>query len=314
MKAILCFGVTPVWQRTLAVNQLAPGEVIRVCKLGESSGGKALNAARALAALGAKVVVTGLNGGASGAQVVKHLQSYGISTQHLTSMRAATRVCTTLIDNSTGKVTELVEEAPDPGVAALRRFTSSGLKLIVDASMLVVCGTLPPFAADDFYLPFVKAAKEAGVPVVIDSHRAALLNTLCECPLVVKMNVQELERTVQREVSDERQILSGMRQLQALGARNVVVTRGAQAVYLLTQQRKVWRLAPPEVSMRLNPVGSGDCMTAGIAYKLIRGGSIKEAVSFGMACGSANVETFTAAEIHADRVAELFRTLSGSHG
>lgn len=310
MKPILCFGVTPVWQRTLAVDQLEAGAVIRVRKVAESSGGKALNAARALAALGAEVVVTGLNGGASGTQVVKHLKSYGIDTRHLTTMRATTRICTTLIDNATGKVTELVEEAPDPGSGALRRFTNSGLKLILDSSMLVICGTLPPFAADDLYLPFAKAARKAGVPLVIDSHRAALLNILVEGPLVVKMNVQELERTLQAELGQEPQLLDGMRYLQALGAQSVVVTNGIRGVYLLTRQKRVVRLTPPATNRRLNPVGSGDCMTAGIAYKLTRGVGIREAVAFGMACGSANVETFTAAEIEPSRVKELFRAMN----
>jgi 1-phosphofructokinase family hexose kinase len=309
MKNVLCLGLTPVLQRTLVFGRLEIDEVNRARQVVESAAGKALNTARALVALGTPAETAGFNGGETGRRVAAYLKSYGVEARTLTPMKAPTRICTTLIDRSSGTVTELVEEAPAPGRAAVARFVRENLKRAAGASMLVVSGTLPPFAGDEFYVPFAKAAAEAGVPVVIDSHRAALVNVLFERPLLAKLNVRELETTLAEPLRSERRILRGMRDLLGMGARNVFVTHGGKAAYLLTP-RGAWRFTPPEIGGRVNPIGSGDCTTAGIAHALLRGKGMKEAVRFGLACGSANVESLTPADLAPGRVAALTKKVA----
>ncbi|HQA37961.1 MAG TPA: PfkB family carbohydrate kinase [Kiritimatiellia bacterium] len=243
MKKVLCLGLTPVLQRTLVFDRLETDEVNRARQVVESAAGKALNTARALVALGTPAQTAGFNGGDTGRRVAACLAACGVDAHTLTAMKAPTRVCTTLIDRAGGTVTELVEEAPAPGIAALRRFTRDTLRRATDASMLVISGTLPPYADNAFYVPFVHAANEADVPVVIDSHRTALINVLFERPLLAKLNVRELEVTLEERLTSERRILRGMRDVLALGARNVFVTQGGKGAYLLTP-RGVSRYAP----------------------------------------------------------------------
>jgi len=54
-----------------------------------------------------------------------------------------------------------------------------------------------------------------------------------------------------------------------------------------------------------NPIGSGDCTTAGIVCALISGSTLPEAVKLGLACISANVDSLLPAEITRERVREL---------
>ena len=305
MKNVLCLGLTPVLQRTLVFGGLEIDEVNRAKQVVESAAGKALNTARALVTLGTPAETAGFNGGETGARVTAYLKTYGVGTRTLTPMKAPTRICSTLIDQAAGTVTELVEEAPAPGPAAVKRFVAENLKRVASASMLVISGTLPPFVKDDFYVSFVKAAAEAGVPVVIDSHRVALIDVLFERPLLAKLNVRELETTLGEPFRSEWQILRGMRDLQNMGAQNVFVTHGGKASYLLTQRGAAWRFTPPEIAAHVNPIGSGDCTTAGIAHMLLRGKGMKDAARFGLACGSANVESLTPADLNVRRVTEL---------
>ena len=309
MKKVLCLGLTPVLQRTLVFDRLETDEVNRARQVVESAAGKALNTARALVALGTPAQTAGFNGGDTGRRVAACLAACGVDARTLTAMKAPTRVCTTLIDRAGGTVTELVEEAPAPGIAALRRFTRDTLRRATEASMLVISGTLPPYADNAFYVPFVRAANEADVPVVIDSHRTALINVLFERPLLAKLNVRELEVTLEERLTSERRILRGMRDVLALGARNVFVTQGGKGAYLLTP-RGAWRFTPPEIAQRVNPIGSGDCTTAGIAHALLAGKTLQRAVAFGLACGSANVESLTPADLDVKRVAELSRRVA----
>lgn len=305
MKNVLCLGLTPALQRTMLFDRLEQDEVNRARQVVESAAGKALNTARALVTLGTPAETAGFNGGRNGRALAAFLKTCGVDSV-LTAMAAETRICTTLIDQSAGTVTELVEEAPAPGPAAVRRFVRQNLLRTREASMLVISGTLPPFAGDDFYVEFVRVAAAAGVPVVIDSHRVALIHVLFEQPLLAKLNVHELETTLHEPMNTEKRILRGMRDLLGMGAQNVFVTQGGQAAYLLTAEG-AWRFTPQEVRQRVNPIGSGDCTTAGIAHALLQGKPLRDAVCFGLACGSANVESLTPADLDPKRVSALLR-------
>ncbi len=308
MKNVLCLGLTPVLQRTLVFDRLEVNEVNRACQVVESAAGKALNTARALVRLGTPAATAGFNGGESGRRVAAYLAAYGVETRALTPMKAPTRICSTLIDRAAGTVTELVEEAPAPEPSSVRRFQRENLKRLTGASLVAISGTLPPFAGDDFYVAFVREAASVGVPVVIDSHRAALINVLFERPLLAKLNVRELETTLGESLKTERQVLRGMRDLQGMGAQNVFLTQGGKASYLLTS-RGVWRFTPPPVREPVNPIGSGDCTTAGVVHALLRGKRMPEAVAYGLACGSANVESLTPADLDPKRVRSLVRAV-----
>jgi 1-phosphofructokinase family hexose kinase len=307
MKKILCLGLTPALQRTLLFDALELNEVNRAKLIIESAAGKALNTARALSLLSMPVQVAGLNGGATGRKIDAFLNAYGVETVQ-TSMKENTRICTTLLDQQHNTITELVEEAPNPGATALKRFMRDNLERIADASALVISGTLPPFVEETFYLPFVREAQKHGIPIIIDSHKAPLLHVLAERPLLAKLNRQELAITFKQEITNEKQIICCMKDLLARGAQNVVITQGAKPTYLMTSNGKHWRLTPPKLEQVINPIGSGDCTTAGIVCKLLKRRPLPEAIAFGLACGSANATTQTPADFaprHASKLMKL---------
>ncbi|MFA7173859.1 MAG: hexose kinase [Kiritimatiellia bacterium] len=300
---ILCLGLSPALQRTMVFKQMRLNEVNRVRQVTVSAAGKALNTARGLAALGVECTATGFNGGHNGDLITSFLREYGVDSA-LTAMCAETRLCTTLIDEASGAVTELVEEAPKPDAHEIASFVQQNIELVKDCRMLVISGTLPPWVADDFYRPFTIAAQQAGISVVIDSHKAALLSVLRDQPLMVKLNLCELEFTFNQSVTSELQLVELMGRLIAGGARSVFVTQGKEGACLL-EGAKFSKYPSPSIMRHCNPIGSGDCATAGIVCELIDGGSMQEAARFGVACGSANVESLTPADITRERVLEL---------
>jgi 1-phosphofructokinase family hexose kinase len=304
-KPVLCFGLTPVLQRTLVFDKLVLDDVNRARKAIESAAGKAINTARALVTLGTDACVAGFNGGESGRKVSAFIRSYGVKNR-LTAMRKPTRICTTLLSDADNKATELVEEAPDPGRTSCKLFRTENLKNIAKSSLLAISGTLPPFADDDFYVEFAREAHRVGVPLMIDSHRTALINVVFERPLLAKLNAYELSVTLGEPMNTERRILQGMRDLLVMGAQNVLVTQGRGQAYL-RNNRGVWRFTPPPVEHRVSAIGSGDCMLAGIIHAYLSGKGLLVAVRYGMACGSANVESVIPADIDRKRVQALFR-------
>jgi len=301
-KAVFCLGIAPALQRTMLFNVLEMGEVNRALAVDVSAAGKAVNTAQALALLGERATVAGFNGGETGRMVAKLVAARQVKCV-FTPMAASTRVCTTLIEQGYRVVTELVEEAPDPGPEAWLAFADTARGQIARASMLVISGTLPPGVPDDFYRPFVVAAHEAGIPVIIDSHRAALLSVLPEKPLVAKLNVRELEKTLGKRCGSVRAITAGARDLQRLGAQSVLVTQGSGTAVWVSGKEVL--LFEPQTVDPLNPIGSGDCVTAGLARALLLRLPVADSVAFALGCGTANALTATPANFDRDKAMDL---------
>ena len=289
-SGVFCLGLTPALQRTVVLDGWVPDGVNRAREVHESAAGKAVNTAQALANLGIRAVAAGFNGGETGRRLVRMVKAAGVEPA-FTAMPAPTRICTTLIDTRGRTVTEVVEEAPAVDATVSERFVRQGLRQIKKSVAVAISGTLPPSVAADYYLPFVKAAHVARIPVLIDSHRTPLLKVLPERPYLAKLNVHELALTLGKRMGSETAIRRGMKALQAAGAEQVFVTCGGDPAYLLTADGAFTRFEPPRLTRRLNPIGSGDCTLAGLLFALLNGRCLEDAVCYGLACGTANAET-----------------------
>jgi fructose-1-phosphate kinase PfkB-like protein len=95
-----------------------------------------------------------------------------------------------------------------------------------------------------------------------------------------------------------------MREINQGGATWVVISDGGRALWA-TSQDEAWRLKPPRVSV-VNPIGCGDCLTAGIADATSRGEAFVDALRWGIAVAAANAEQLIPAEFDVVRARELF--------
>jgi len=66
----------------------------------------------------------------------------------------------------------------------------------------------------------------------------------------------------------------------------------------------MWRARSPVVRT-VNPVGSGDCLVAGIASGILRGWEHERCVRLGIACGAANAAVWDAAGATKEQVEAL---------
>jgi 1-phosphofructokinase family hexose kinase len=257
-----------------------------------SVAGKGPNVAHAVAVLGARAIVVGFIGGHTGKLATADLRRHGVDCRFV-RLPVPTRVCTTILDHSTGQITELVEEAPVPSRPAWQQFHRQFKALLPRADLLTISGTLLPGAPATIYRDFARAAGKLGIPVVIDSQKAPLLHALVAQPLLAKLNVHELGATVGRDLRTPSQIVAAGRELIARGAQHVLITHGARGAWIVCRGH-ARHFQPPKVKT-LNPIGSGDSVTAGIAVGLLDGMRLPDAVARGIACGTANATTLTPA-------------------
>jgi len=271
---------------------LEPGEVNRASDVHRCASGKVLNVAVALSSLGAECRAVTLLGGAPAAWTAAEFSHLGIDLVAVTTA-ADTRCCTTLLDDATGRTTELVENAPPITPDELAQFVAAYEGAVAGAAAAVLSGSLPAGTPSTIYRDLLERTP---CPAIVDARGPELLAALPCRPLLVKPNRDELARTVGRALQSEADLRRAMEELREQGAEWVLVTDGAKPAIALGPAG--WfRLVPPRLEHVVNPIGCGDCLAAGFAEAISRGLEPLDAIRFGMACAAFNCGTLLAGRL-----------------
>jgi tagatose 6-phosphate kinase len=259
------------------------------------AGGKGLNVARTLRALGQQVTLAGLAGGPTGQALADELAGEGIVVD-LTPIAAETRRTFTVADSTTGQAALFNEPGPPVSAREFRQFTASYRRALVGSAAVVLSGSLPLRLPDDAYAGLIAAAVAAGVPAILDTSGAALTAALAEGPAIVKPNLAELEAITgtslrRADGPDVAGVERAARTLVARGAGAAVISLGPDGLLAVTQDG-CWRARPP-APVPGNPTGAGDAVVAGLADSLVAGrswaGRLRHAVALGTAAAAAPV-------------------------
>ena len=280
IKPIICCGFTPCVQRILEFQKLEKGVVNRALKVTIGIGGKGANTARMVKQLGGHPVLVGFAGGVNGTLLEQMLDAEDVGYRHV-MVEGETRICQTLVEEGNPETTELVEEMPPLTLDSWDHMMKLFLSLELADAVVPISGKLPGGAPSKAYAQICKLVHERGGRVILDAPGEPLLLALEHKPFMVKINDVELLATVGGD-----NLIEGCRELMRRGAQAVLVTRGSKTAFFVNGSETL-EIFPPKINA-VNPVGSGDAVTAGLAVALNDGLSIKEALVLGMSCGAAN--------------------------
>lgn len=275
---------------TYRVPRLLPHASHRVAAVSERPGGKGINVARVLAALGHEVTATGFTGGPVGA-VVRDLlaQSPGV-VDALVPCAGTTRRTLAVVDVASGDTTQFNEPGPLITAAEWSGFLDRYEDLLAaGARAVALCGSLPPGVPVGAYAVLVRAARAAGVPVLLDTSGEALRRGVAARPEIIKPNAAELA-----ELTGSREPLPATRDARRRGAHAVVTSLGPDGLLAATPEG-AWRAAPPR-TLTGNPTGAGDSAVAGLLSALTEGLDWPERLARAVALSAATVHAPTAGE------------------
>lgn len=280
---ILCAGLTPAWQQILVFDSFQYGEVNRAQESLWCASGKVFNAGIAASQLGGPSLTLATVGGPALPQIEAEFDALGVPYRWVQT-GAATRICTTIIDQAADKMTELVENGRPLTTEELEAFRNAYAEEAARADVAVIIGSVPVGTRVSFYR---ELAERTPCPMVLDFRGEGLLSVLDLEPYVIKPNREELARTVGRPLEDDEELIAAMRSLNERGAQWVVITSGSGPVWV-SSTRELYRLDPPEIQDLVNPIACGDGMAATIAWATRAGQSPHDAVRFGLAAAAQN--------------------------
>lgn len=242
--SVLTVTLNPALDVTYPVPGLRAGTTHRVERPSVRAGGKGVNVARVLHALGDHVVATGLAGGYSGRLLTEELAACGIPAR-FAEIAAETRRTVSVVD-ADGEATMFAERGPEVDAEEWARFLALYRELAADAEIIVLSGSLPGGLPVTAYAELIRATP---VPVILDAGGPALAAGAAAGPAVAKPNTHELAEAGGDPLG--------------LGAEAVVVSDGPAGMRVFTGDG-VWQATPPETVVG-NPTGAGDAAAAALA-------------------------------------------------
>ena len=293
---IVTFTANPSLDKTIGLDvPLARGEVHRAITVSEEAGGKGINVARCISYAGVPVipVLSFADGG-----FLPLVETAGVQA-HARTVDGPYRVRTnTAITERDGTTTKINELGPALSAAQVDAATALLLDDARGADWVVLSGSLPPGAPDDWYATLTPALKRLGCKVAIDTSGAALDAVIEALPSaafdLVKPNSDELAQLTggdaaafeaSAEAGEVSAIVEAGRALHARGIANVLVTLGAAGAVLVNAEG-AWHSTTPKVTV-LSTVGAGDSAVAGFVLAEAAGYSPDRCLANATAYGSA---------------------------
>lgn len=162
------------------------------------------------------------------------------------------------------------------------------IDMLQDGDTLVLAGSIPSGIPDDMYEQILKRMDGKDIRAVVDATGDLLKNVIKYKPFLIKPNIEELGELFHAMLRTDEEVIISAKQLQSIGARNVLVSLGGDGAILVSEDGNVHRMKAPKGTL-VNSVGAGDSMVAGfLAGYTASQGEFDEALKLGVSAGSAS--------------------------
>jgi 1-phosphofructokinase len=285
----------PSIDRTVVLPEaLRRGEVQRVGDVLDQPGGKGVNISRACVVAG--LATCAVLPAAPDDPFLHELDALGVAYDAVPPA-GPMRVNLTLTEPD-GTTTKLNASGATVRPADLHllaeRVLARAAESRAEEGWVVLAGSLPPGAPDDWYADLAAGLRTAGRQVAVDtsdSALAAVVRTLApgRSPSLLKPNAEELASIVGADASelerDPHQVAAAARTLVDRGVGAVLATLGGAGA-VLVDASGAWHATPPPTRV-VSTVGAGDSSLFGYLAADLRGDDAPARLACAVAHGSA---------------------------
>lgn len=273
--------LNPAVDQTVRTDrELSPGSVIRVDDAQFDAGGKGINVAKYLSAMGTETVATGILGGFLGRFVTERLAAEGIESRFV-EIDGTTRLNSTVLA-SDGEY-KLNQRGPTVSAAEVNAIRERLVSLAPD--IVVVAGSLPP----GLDTGAIDRLAEAGPWKTVVDVDGPLLAELDARYAWCKPNAPELAAATGRTVNGPDSAVAAARELRETGFDGVIASLGADGAILVTSDDVVRE--PAIQTDVVDTVGAGDALLSGVLGAIDAGADEATALHTGVVAAAAAVST-----------------------
>ena len=246
----------PSIDRTIQIDRLERGKMIRARAASSEAAGKGLNVSLALATEGVDTSAV-LPLAADSATAYLRLLADAVPITAV-PIKGAARVNVSLVEPD-GTVTKVNEPGPQLGPDDVEAILAAA-SAVAGSGWVVGCGSLPPGAPVDFYARLIALGSEDR-RIAVDTSGEALGAAVCARAALVKPNTAELAELVGRPLATIGDVIAAARELIERGAHAVLVSLGPDGALLV--DARTASHAEASIDDVVNTVGAGDALLAG---------------------------------------------------
>ncbi len=272
----------PALDYVVFLDDMKLGEINRSRRESIFYGGKGINVSHVLNTLGQETTALGFVAGFTGKAIEEGVASLGIHTDFIHLQEGNSRIN---VKVKHGIETEINGQGPMITEEAVEALFGK-LDTLKKEDILVLAGSIPNTLPEDIYERILERLDGKGIRSVVDATRDLLLNVLKYHPFLIKPNNHELGEMFQTVCETKADIEHYAKELQKMGARNVLISMAGDGAILITEDGGSIQMGTPKGKV-VNSVGAGDSMVAGFIAGYLNNGSYEEALKYGTAAGSA---------------------------
>ena len=245
-------------------------------------GGKGINVSVILKELGFKSAALGFLAGFTGEAIEKGVEAQGIKADFVKLKGGNSRINVKIKAECE---TDLNGQGPAIDDAAIEELFEK-LDRLESGDVLVLAGSIPNTLPENIYERILERLSGRGIHFVVDATRDLLVNVLKYKPFLIKPNNYELGEIFSIELKTNDDIIKYAKELQKMGAVNVLVSMAGDGSILVDENGEVHVMGVPKGNV-LNSVGAGDSMVAGFVAGYMSKRDYEYALKLGTASGSA---------------------------
>lgn len=273
----------PSLDYVVTVDNFAVGCVNRTKNERMLPGGKGINVSMVLKNLGYENTALGFLAGFTGTELQRLLEEKGINTDFLFMEEGMTRINVKLRSD---RESEINGQGPVISGEAIARLYRK-LDELQSGDILVLAGSIPGSMPETIYRDIMEHLEGRNLKIVVDATKDLLVNVLRYQPFLIKPNHHELGEIFGVTLKDKDEVVIYAKELQKMGARNVLVSMAADGAVLVTEDGEIYRGEAPD-GVVVNSVGAGDSMVAGFLAGFLEKGDFATAFHMGLCTGSAS--------------------------
>lgn len=272
----------PALDYVIKVKNFQTGVVNRVHQENVFFGGKGINVSVVLRELGLDSVALGFTAGFTGEAIENGVAAMGITSDFIRLANGMSRIN---VKMKSQNETEINGQGPDISEEAIDRLFEK-LDALKEGDVLILAGSIPSTLPEDIYEQIMARLMDKGIRIAVDATKDLLLNVLKYHPFLIKPNNHELGEMFGVVLKSDEEIIHYVKELQKMGARNVLISMAGDGAILVTEAGEVHRIGVPKGTV-INSVGAGDSMVAGFMAGYLTTKDYEYALKLGTASGSA---------------------------
>lgn len=274
---------SPSLDYIVTVEKLTLGRVNRTKNEIIFPGGKGINVSIVLKNLGVESTALGFIAGFTGEKIRKELSALGCKDAFIEIEHGWSRINMKVRSD---EESEINGQGPVIDAQAMKELYAQLDKLEED-DILVLAGSIPNTMPSTVYSDIMEYLEGRKVNIVVDATKDLLVNVLKYHPFLIKPNNHELEEIFGTQLKSNEEIIQYAKELQKIGARNVLVSMAGDGAILVAEDGNVYESEAPGGKV-VNSVGAGDSMVAGFVAGYLATEDYKQAFKMGIAAGSAS--------------------------